>query len=411
MPADAKLEEKQGAWPDSRRTGGGGMLHLGQTGRVWRLFHQGEDPTCRAYLIHRCAALAVDPAVLAGRLLGGDENDPSIRQGLMLALGEYGANQRGELVRGPLGEWVPRAYREDPDPGIHSAAEWLQRRWKMADRVAPIKTGTGWAPGAITKPGWYVNGQGQTFAVIPAPGQFEIGSPKGERGRYDDEDRRPVRIDYPFAVAVKLVTVAEFKKFRPDFKYNKQYSPGEGTPINFVSWYDAARYCNELSNEEKVPRDQWCYGPNAKGEYAEGMKLKTNCRELSGYRLPREAEWEYACRAGAVTAWSYGSDESLLGRYAWYAGDAVSTMHPAGALKPNGLGLFDAHGNAWQWCQDTCDKRDDKDLVDISNTDGRLLCGGSFLQAALSVRSANRTSVRPSENNDTVGFRVARTYR
>ena len=228
----------------------------------------------------------------------------------------------------------------------------------MADRLPRIEAQPRPLAGAVTKPRWYVNGQGQTFAVIPAPGEFEIGSPPDERGRFGGEDRRRVQIDYPFAVAMKLVTVAEFKKFRPDFQYSKQYSPGEDTPINEVSWYDAAAYCNWLSEQEKVPKDQWCYEPNAKGEYAEGMKVKANYRELSGYRLPREAEWEYACRAGTVTAWSHGSDEALLGHYAWYFVNSNSTMHPAGALKPNGLGLFDMHGNAWQWCQDIYDDED-----------------------------------------------------
>ena len=93
------------------------LLHLGRTERVWPLFHQGADPTCRTYLIHRCAALGVDPAILASRLLGDEEKDPSIRQGLLLALGEYGADQRAEVVRGPLVDRVAKDYREDTDPG------------------------------------------------------------------------------------------------------------------------------------------------------------------------------------------------------------------------------------------------------------------------------------------------------
>ncbi len=409
-PADANLEEKQ-ALAAQQAQAAVALLHLKQAGRAWPLFHQGEDPTCRTYLIQRCAALGVDPAVLVNRLLGGEEKDPSIRQGLLLALGEYGAGQREVVARGPLGEWVARAYRDDPDPGVHSAAEWLLRRWQMADRLTPIAAGTGWAPGAIAKPGWYVNGQGQTFAVIPASGQFEIGSPADERGRFPGEDCRQVRIDYPFAVAVKLVTVAEFKKFRPDFKYTKQYSPGEDTPINVVSWYDAARYCNDLSNEEKIPKDQWCYESNSNDEYAEGMSLKTNYCELSGYRLPCEAEWEYACRARTVTVWSYGSDETLLGRYAWYAANAGSGMHPVGALRPNGLGLFDAHGNAWQWCQDVYDVKRVKDLHDINSKDSLVMRGGAFYDGAWFSRSACRLGRAPGDSTNDFGFRVARSYR
>src|SRR5262249_45916713 len=144
------------------------------------LFHQGEDPTLRTYLIHRCAALNVDPAALGHRLLGDEEQDPSIRQGLLLALGEYQADQRAEVARGPLVERVLRDYRDDPDPGVHSAAEWLLRRWGVGERLARIdqerlRARPGRPLGAITKPRWEANGQGQTFAVIPAPGQFEVG--------------------------------------------------------------------------------------------------------------------------------------------------------------------------------------------------------------------------------------------
>jgi formylglycine-generating enzyme required for sulfatase activity len=394
------------------------LLHLGRTEPVWPLFHQGADPTCRTYLIHRCAALGVDPATLASRLLGDEEKDVSVRQGLLLALGEYGADQRAEVMRGPLVDRVLRDYRDDPDPGVHAAAEWLLRQWRMADQLAPLdrellQASNGCQPKEkITKPRWCVNRQGQTFAVVPAPGEFEVGSPPDEKGRFRrGEDRRRVRIDYPFAVALKLVTVAEFKKSRPDFEHMERWSPGEDTPINGVSWYDAVRYCNWLSEQEKIPKDQWCYEPNAKGEYAEGMKVKADYRSLSGYRLPREAEWEYACRAGTVTAWSHGSDEALLRHYAWYAtGNAGDTMHAVGSLKPNGLGLFDMHGNALQWCKDDYGDENSKDIVGVQNTDSPLR-GGGFNVDAGDVRSAARGWHEPGNRNGGSGFRVARTYR
>src|SRR5262249_29368672 len=170
LPADAKLEQKQ-ALARQQAQAAVALLQLGQTERVWPLFHQEADPTRRTYLIHRCAALGVDPSILAHRLLGDEEKDPSARQGLLLALGEYGADQRADLVRGPLMdplvERVLRDYRDDPDPGVHSAAEWLPRRWGMITRVARIdrelvEASPGRPLGESTKPRWYVNGQGQT---------------------------------------------------------------------------------------------------------------------------------------------------------------------------------------------------------------------------------------------------------
>jgi formylglycine-generating enzyme required for sulfatase activity len=418
LPANARKEDKE-AEARQQAQAAVALLRLGHTEGVWPLFHQPEDPTLRTDLIHRCASLGVNPAILAQRLLGNEEKDFSIRQGLLLALGEYSPDQRAEVVRGSLVDWIVAAYRDDPDPGVHAAAEWLLRRWKLADRLTKIdkelaKANGVRGPEKSNRPSWYVNGQGQTFAVIPAPGKFTIGSLPDERGRSAgksvDEDRREVQIDYAFAVATKLVTVAEFKKCLPDFQHPKQYSPGEDTPINGVSWYDAARYCNWLNEQEKIAKDQWCYEPNAKGEYAEGMRVKAHYQKLSGYRLPREMEWEYACRAGTVTAWSHGSDVTMLGHFAWYVVNAGSTVHPAGWLKPNGLGLFDMHGNAWQWCQEVYAEKGNKDIEDVKSVDSRVLRGAAFNYDAWRVRSAERYWFGPADRYPVFGFRVARTY-
>jgi formylglycine-generating enzyme required for sulfatase activity len=393
------------------------LLHLGRTEGVWPLFHQDADPTRRTYLIHRCAPLGVNPAMLVDRLFGGEEADPSIRQGLLLALGEYDAYQRAEALRGPLVEGVVRAYRDDPDPGVHGAAEWLLRTWHLGDRLRSIDQEVLEARperehGEVKTPRWEVNSQGQTFAVLPAPGAFEIGSRPEEKNRWQGEDIRRVQIDYAFAIAQKLVTVAELKKSRPDFDHEggKHYSPGPDTPINDVSWYDAARYCNWLSCKEQIPQDQWCYEPNGKGEYAEGMKVRPNYWQLKGYRLPREAEWEHACRAETGTPWSHGSEETLLGYYAWYAANAGGVMHPVGTRKPNGWGLFDMHGNAAQWCQEVYGEKDNKDKEEVNNKEGRVFRGGWFFVVAWTVRSAGRSGNVPGDRYSSIGFRVARTY-
>jgi formylglycine-generating enzyme required for sulfatase activity len=214
-------------------------------------------------------------------------------------------------------------------------------------------------------------------------------------------------------VGQKLVTVAEFKRSRPDFDqgHATSYSPGPDTPINMVSWYDAARYCNWLSDQEKIPKEQWCYAENASGKYDEGMKVKANYWQLTGYRLPREVEWEHACRAGTVTAWSHGSDVTLLPGYAWCHANAGEVMHPVGTRKPNGWGLFDMHGNAWQWCQEGYGDKDNKYKEDIINKDIIILRGGSFNDDARDARSAYRDNFVPGSHYFPIGFRVARTYR
>ena len=182
------------------------------------------------------------------------------------------------------------------------------------------------------------------------------------------------------------------------------HSPEPTCPMNSVSWYDAAAYCNWLSKKDGIPEDQWCYGPNEKGDYAEGMKLMSNADNRKGYRLPTEAEWEYSCRAGAVTAYSFGEPWELLEKYGWYYQNSPNRTQPVGSLKPNDLGLFDLHGNVWEWCQGRYNEpekeginKDINSTYTVANKDPRVLRGGSFnIQPAI-VRSASRTWTRPGE--------------
>src|SRR5262249_11625380 len=143
----------------------------------------------------------------------------------------------------------------------------------------------------------------------------------------------------------------EFLRFRKDHRYLEMNAPTQDCPVNQVSWYDAVAYCNWLSEQEGIPREQWCYEPNEQKEYAEGMKVKANFLSLSGYRLPTDAEWEFACRAGSVATYSLGENIDLLDKYAWSATNSALRSHPVGLLRPNDLGFFDLHGNVWEWCQ------------------------------------------------------------
>ena len=239
---------------------------------------------------------------------------------------------------------------------------------------------------------WYVNGQGQTMVVVPGPVEFLMGSPSTEANRIFTEGLHLRRIGRTFAIAATSVTVEQFRRFRPDFGSDQmQHHPEPACAIGGVTWLEAAKYCNWLSEQEGVPREQWCYETIPPGEVS---KLRANYLSLEGYRLPSEAEWECVCRAGAVTSRFFGETVDLLGKYAWNHSNSRDHTWPGGTLKPNDWGLFDVHGNVWNWCQEplelnrqakglksTGEKEyiDDKEyMLDIPGGVFRMMRGGSM---------------------------------
>ncbi len=404
---DAPVEAKI-ALAKKQASIGVALLVMGRGEKVWPLMKHRADPTMRSYLIERLALGGVDPKVLIARL--EEEQEVSVKRAILLSLGEYGldrmslAERRNHLPR------LLELYRDDADPGIHGAVEWLVRQWQGSDEMKGIdKTlATGKVEG---KRQWYVNGQGQTMMVVPKPGEFWMGE-RAERHRR--------RIDRSFAMASKEVTVDQFLRFRKRHGYSEQYAPTGDCPVSNVSWYDAAAYCNWLSEKEGIAKEQWCYEANKEGKYAEGMKMAPNYLKRTGYRLPTEAEWEYACRAGADTGYSCGEVEDLLDKYAWFDSKSLGKSHPVGWLKPNDLGVYDMHGNAWEWCQDAYKEyvkegdgkaiADREDLLVVKSSDVRVLRGGSFGHPPSNVRSAIRNSLVPTNRVNYFGFRPARTF-
>ncbi|HLN28584.1 MAG TPA: protein kinase [Gemmataceae bacterium] len=411
------------------------LLRMNQPGKVWPLLKHSPDPRVRSYVIHRLSPLGVDAKAIIRRV--NEEPDISIRRALILSLGEYGEEDFALEDRKAMLEKLQEIYRTEADPGLHASAEWLLRTWKQEAWLK--QTNDEWAKDKeqrekrlegiqqlVTKdkekapPQWYVNGQGQTMVVVGGPVEFMTGSPPSEVGRGSNETQHKRRIGRTFALASTPVTKEQFLRFQPKFSHIEMRRYPEPTcPIGGVLWYEAAAYCNWLSKEEGIAEDQWCYE-------IEGNKinLRANYLSLRGYRLPTEAEMEYATRAGALTSRYFGETEELLAKYAWYSKNSQERTWRVGSLKPNDLGLFDSQGNVFTWCQEAYKAypagkgdegaedegaEDEEGGLVVKSTDSRVLRGGSFAVQASYVRSAYRDAVVPANRSSNFGFRPART--
>ncbi|HUY33204.1 MAG TPA: SUMF1/EgtB/PvdO family nonheme iron enzyme [Pirellulales bacterium] len=402
-------------------TAAAALLRMGESERVWPLLEHQPDPRLRSYLLDRLAPYGADPATVLAQLQ--TEPDVSRRRALILAIGQFAratllSAEQHSTAATALANW----YADDPDAGIHAAAEWSLRQLGAQAEIAQVRQAH--ATGSVVgERQWYLTKEGgQTLVIMRPEGDFLMGSPTAEAERFrgptgKNEIRHRRRIGRTYAIGAHEVTVEQFQRFRADHEFDRTKAREPDAPANMVSWYDAAAFCNWLSEREEIARDQWCYDPDQK--FAEGMALYPDYLQRAGYRLPSEAEWEYACRAGAMTARYFGETDRLLGQYAWFTKNSLDRwMLPVGSLKPNDFGLFDANGNALEWCQDVAllylkDRawmEDKEQMGNVSNSQSRVLRGGAFFLGATHVRSALPGYFQPVYRNNFTGFRVARTY-
>ena len=220
------------------------------------------------------------------------------------------------------------------------------------------------------------NSIGMRLKLMPA-GEFMMGSPEPDNPAMSHgSPQHKVRITKPFYLGVYEVTQAEYARVMGE---NPSRFKGASNPVEQVSWDDATEFCKKLS-----------------------------AKEGKTYRLPTEAEWEYACRAGTTTEYSFGNDAASLGEYAWFEGNSERKTHPVGQKKPNAWGLFDMHGNVGEWTRSAYlpypFRRDDPRHSDP--TVRRVVRGGSWYDRADLARSGCRTSYWPWQRVFDVGFRV-----
>jgi hypothetical protein len=359
------------------------LAALGRPEEVWPLLAHTPDPTLRSYLIERLANSDVDPKKLKQQL--DVEKDCSARRALILVLGGFPRERMPDLV-----PYFLAVYETDPDAGIHAAAAWVLHAWGKQEQTSAIDKKL--ASTDIPKSRrWFVNTQLQTFAIIPRP-QPEI-SGKDMTGNMQH-----------LAIGATEVTLKQFRQFRPKHKVDHNVVTSDDSPVNQVTWYQAVEYCNWLSEKEGIPKEQWCYQPDT-------LDLVPAYCSRTGYRLPTEYEWEFACKAGSKTAWSFGeANKELLGNYAWFRGnadvDGVDKCFPVGLKKPNDWGLFDMHGNLNEWCQESIDPPKNKAFPG----DVECVCrGGSFAVALADTSSHARSDIGRKVHAVTIGFRVVRS--
>ncbi len=411
---------------------GAAAIKLNQPEKVWPLLKYGPDPRVRSYLIHRLAPLGCDPAAIVARL--GSEPDVTARRALVLSLGEFTELQLPAAQRAKLSPMLQAIYLAENDPGLHSAADWLLRQWgkaswlKTADQqllegkagrnkaLHDLVQATGQATGPLgaAKPHWFIDSRGQTMIVVSATSEFMMGAPLSEVGREDDEFQHKQQIGRTFAISSKPVTVMQFREFDPDLVLSARQATSPECPVVNVSWHQAAAYCNWLSRQEGIAPAQWCYEVDARGQVT---KMKDGFLSLAGYRLPTEAEMEYATRTGTTTSRYFGETDELLSKYAWSTRNAHDHTWPVAMLKPNDFGLFDAEGNAYGWCHDAYEQYD-KSNSPVADQEGKLtidpivprvLRGGSFNSQALELRSAYRHINVPAYRSSYLTFRPACT--
>jgi formylglycine-generating enzyme required for sulfatase activity len=228
-------------------------------------------------------------------------------------------------------------------------------------------------------------------------GTFTMGSPANEAGRKNDEVQHQVTVS-AFYIGKYQVTLAEYESVMGK---NPSSFKGSNLPVGKVSWNDAVEYCNKLSQKERLTPAYQISSNNVTCNW-----------NANGYRLPTEAEWEYACRAGTTTAHNNGSN-AFSDDVGWWYRNSNNTSHPVGEKPANAWGLYDMHGNVWEWCWDRSGSYSSGAQTDPRGPDSgnnRVVRGGGWACTSnTDLRSASRYGgYSTSFIHDGIGFLIAR---
>jgi len=377
------------------------------------------DAEAATQFVHRLK----DRGVTAADILQCLDNarEPTARFPLLLALGEF-VVENGFAVEdefaieglspaqcASLQKMLLDWYRHDGDSGIHAACDWLLRHGGGAALLAEVgKTPVEFDPSLRRT--WFtqqIAGELMTFVVF-RPGTVIMGSPESDPNHADDEQEHEEEIERHFAICDREVTQRLYDLFQDTMGSrlrNEKYVLSPDHAVLGVSWFNTVHFCRWLTEQAGMGEDDQCYHQRTLWKQGIGgvMSNVVGDIEHSGFRLPTEAEWEYACRSGTQTPFSFGDDVELLDNYGWFFDNARRHGHVPGRLRPNLRGLFDMHGNACEWCND----RYRSYIGEPSAC--RVLRSGGWSYRADQTRSAYRQRGEPMVGLSNYGFRVVRT--
>jgi formylglycine-generating enzyme required for sulfatase activity len=403
QPFPAKTAETDKDGLAKRQANAGILLCLiGAAHEVWPSLTQADDPRIRTSLVHGFAPAGVDPALLVSRLTA--EDDASVRRAILWSLGQYEASV---LTRRRCDDLAPRLVemlRNDPDAGLHSSAEWLLRKWGYEELLTSAETPLKQEPLRPDR-NWYHTLQGHTLAIVRGPVRFRMGSPREDPDGRPEEPLRDEAIDWSFAITTKELSLRHYRRFAPEHLAGRGDVRSLEAPVGRVSLMNAMAYCRWLTQQEGLPDSEMCYVPAEDGS----LQVAPDWLARQGYRLPTEAEWECACRAGTTTRRYFGHSHEYLASYAWYLGNSDGAAMPCGLLLPNDFGLFDMHGNVAEWCQNRYhahgESAGDLRADDLWHT----LRSSDYGGIPTTHRAAARASSSRIAQFESLGFRLART--
>ncbi len=429
------------------------LLRQGERDAYFDALRITDDPESLSQFVARCQQCGVTPtelieslqrsAALRQSVSGAAKKIESrVMYGLLLALGSYPVEQIPEGSREALIVRLRDLYAKDPSASVHSASGWLLRHWgrgedvqKMDEQEVPYDP-TGerdWfrlrmeltarpeeAADNVTSTA-KKHSLSLTFIVFPA-GEYRLGSPEfegGELDRENDEVPRVVRISRSVALCDRevqwgLYDVFEGGQWRDGMQSQWGWDLSDDDAVFGRNWYDWVEFCRWLTGEWRGDDESWqCY-PETESLEKDGNGNPIYGDVLlarGGFRMPTESEWELAARSDQRTAFAFGGDVTLLEDYGWFKDNSGKRPRVTAVKPPVGSGLFDVHGNLYEWTHDWYASIDGSSShVDPQGASGgsdRVLRGGGWSDDAANCRTADRYSYEPTIRNASDGFRLA----